>query len=307
LPERQLWYVGDREPSISDVLTIGGAPVDLSSKTVTFKMRALGVTTPLKVNQAVSFKDAGGNWRYDWGATDLDTAGEYLAWLVTTTAGKDNTVQEFVIEVRAHAPGLHAYVELEEFKGTTSLKGQTYADGDIQRALVAASRGIDTALHRRFWLDADAAQVRRYTPRSSASLEVDDLVTLTTLKVDYDGDGIFEQTWVENTDFVLEPLNAPADTKPWETICRHPHSSLSFPYYPRSVELTGKFGWLTVPDGVKQLTTLIASRLVQRTRQAPFGIVAIGPDGASVRAAEIARDPEYAWLVAGLGKTQVLA
>jgi hypothetical protein len=292
---------------MADVLTIAGVPVDLSAKTVTFKMRALGTTT-LKVNQPVSFKDAGGNWRYDWGATDLDTAGEYLAWLVTTTAGKDDTVQEFTIEVRAHAPGTNAYVELEEFKGTTSLKGQTYADGDIQRGLVAASRGIDMALHRRFWPDADAAQVRYYTPRHGGWLEVEDLVTLTTLKVDRDSDGTFEETWVLNTDFVLEPLNAAAESKPFETIRRQPRSGFSgFPCYPRSVELTGKFGWLAVPDGVKQLTTLIASRLVQRTRQAPFGIVAIGPDGAAVRAAEIARDPEYAWLVEGLGKIQVLA
>jgi hypothetical protein len=307
LPERLIWYVGDREPSISDVLTIDGIPVDLSAKTVTFKMRALGVTTPLKVNQPVSAKDANGNWRYDWGATDLDTAGEYLGWLVTTTAGKDDTVQEFSIEVRAHGPLTHAYIELEEFKGTTSLKGQTYADGDIQRAIVAASRGIEKALHRRFWLDADAAQVRTYTPRQAATLEIDDLVTLTTLKHDADGDGTFEETWTLNTDFVLEPLNAAAESYPYETIRLNPRGARFFSCYPRSIELTGKFGWLTVPDGVKQLTTIIASRLVQRTRQAPFGIVNIGPDGAAVRAAEIARDPEYAWLVEGLARIQVLA
>jgi hypothetical protein len=302
MPERLLWYVGDREPSIADVLTIGGVPVPLDTKTVTFKMRALGTTT-LKVNQAVSFKDANGVWRYDWGATDLNTVGEYLAWIETTPS--QDTVQEFSIEVRAHGPLENAYVELEEFKGTTSLKGQTYADGDIQLALVAASRGLDAAFHRRFWLDADAAQVRYYTPRHAAWLEIDDLVDLTSLKTDRDGDGTFEETWVENTDFVLEPLNAPAESKPWETIrCS---GTFWLPSSPRSVELTGQFGWPAVPEGAKQLTTIIAARLVQRTRQAPSGIIAIGPEGAAVRAAAFARDPEYAWLAEGLAKAQVLA
>jgi hypothetical protein len=305
LPERLIWYVGDREPSIADVLTIGGVAVPLDTKTVTFKMRALGTTT-LKVNQAVSFKDANGVWRYDWGATDLDTVGEYLAWIETTP--NQDTVQEFTLEVREHAPGLHAYIELEEFKGTTSLKGQTYADGDIQRALVAASRGIDKAFHRRFWLDEDVDLVRYYSPRHSTWLEIDDLVTLTSLKADRDGSGTFEETWTLNTDFIAEPLNAAAEAKPWETLRWHPLSGFSgFPCYPRSLELTGKFGWPAIPEGVKQLTTIIAARLVQRTRQAPFGIIALGGDGAAVRAADFARDPEYAWLAQGLSRIQVLA
>lgn len=306
MPNRLIWYVGDEDPSAADQITLGGVGVDLTSKTVRFRMRRVGDTT-LKVDELVDFKDANGNWRYDWDSDDLDTAGEYLAWIATTTGARDQTVQEFTLEVRAHGPLQNAYVELEVFKDTASLKGKNYADGDIQNALVAASRGIDEALHRRFWLDADANQVRYYTPRYGGCLEIDDLVVLTSLKCDQDGDGTFEETWTLNTDFILEPLNAAADGKPFERIERHDLATRSFPSWRRSVEVTGQFGWAAVPAGVETLTTLIAARLVQRTRQAPFGIIALGGDGAAVRAAAMARDPEYAWLTDGLQRTQVLA
>ena len=317
MAETPIFFTFNRNPSITEnIVDDQGAPVDLTTSTVKFKAREVG-SPELLVDATATIVGSPtlGNVRYDWTSGDitgpagiLSSSRSALIWWEVTTGGKTQDVAEAVIEIRAHAPGTHAYVELEEFKETTSLKGQTYADRDIQTALVAASRGIEEALERRFWLDPDANQARYYTPKHGRWLDIDDLVTLTTLKASRDGDATFEETWTFNTDFVLEPLNAVADLKPYEKICWNPLSGFpGFPCYPRSVEVTGKFGWLTVPDGVKQLTTLIAARLVQRTRQAPMGIIAIGADGAAVRASEFARDPEYSWLVASLRRTQVLA
>jgi len=188
------------------------------------------------------------------------------------------------------------YVSVSDFKSTVNLAGENFADPDITRALTAASRAVDFATGRRFWIDADANQVRYYSPAAADALWVDDIVTLTTLEVDLGGDGTFEETWTLNTDFTLEPLNAAADSRPWESIRVHPRSGRYFALYPRSVKVTAKFGWAAVPDGIKEATTLVASRLVKRKREAPFGVAGIGFDGSAVRIATT--DPDVAMLLA---------
>lgn len=188
------------------------------------------------------------------------------------------------------------YVSVAALKITMGLAAETFADADLTVAVDAASRGIDGVCNRRFWLDADANQVRYYTPGSADWVAIDDLITATSLLVDKDGDGTFEETWTANTDFVLEPLNAAADSRPWTKICRHPASSRWFPYYyPRSVKLTGKFGWAAIPDPIVEATGILAAKLVKRSREAPFGIASIGLDGSAVRIAR--NDPDVMFLV----------
>lgn len=285
MPDLLVWHVGDRNPSITENITVDGVAFDLTSSTVVFKMRAVGSTT-LKVNAAATIvaPATNGNVRYDWAALDVDTAGTYLVWWEVTTSSKVQAVGEAIIEFRAHSPlASNGYVELEEAKKALSLDSTTYADASVSRAILAASRSIDHHCDRRFWADADSAQVRYYDALSASLARIDDLVTLTTLEVDQGGDGTFEESWTVNTDFVLKPLNAPADGWPYTRIEVNPSSSRYFPGYPRSVKVTGKFGWTAVPAGVKQATTVLAHTLLRREREAPFGVVGVGLDNASVR------------------------
>ncbi len=154
----------------------------------------------------------------------------------------------------------------------------TYADDDIDLAITAASRGIDNLTHRYFYLhDASNDEVFYYSPTSSLHLEIDDLVTLTTLKLDTDGNNTFETTLTVNTDFVLEPLNAVEESRPWERIRIHPNGSYCLPEgYPRSVEVTGRFGWTTVPYEIKQACVILAAQLLKRTKDAAvYGFVSL--------------------------------
>lgn len=304
MSEHLVWTVGNRNPSITETITAGGVVVDLSASTVKFKMRADGSST-LKVDAAATIVSApAGTVRYDWAALDVDTAGLYLCWWEVTTAGKTQDMLEAAIEFRAHAPEENGYIELEELKSSKELTGKNYADLDIQNAILAASRGIDQVLGRRFYPDSDANQVRYYTPTGPGRLWIDDLVTLTELATDSAGGTTFADVWTTNQDFVLEPFQAAASGHPFTHITVHPAGTKRLPCgYPRSVRVTGKFGWAAAPPQVKTLTAIIASRLVKRTREAPAGIIAFGIEGAVVRASAFASDPEYLFLTDGLNRS----
>jgi hypothetical protein len=192
---------------------------------------------------------------------------------------------------------MNEYANGAELKATLELTGETFADPDITLALTAASRAIDNVCDRRFYADADATQVRYYSPDDARILRIDDLVTLTTLVTDPGGDGTFEDAWTLNTDFVLEPLNAAANAHPYTTIAVHPNGSFRLPCsFPRSVKLTGKFGWSAVPEPIKEATMVLASKLMRRAREAPFGVVSVGLEaGAAMRIAR--NDPDVLMLV----------
>lgn len=199
------------------------------------------------------------------------------------------------------------YVTSDELKATLDLSGETFANADIADALETASRVIDKTCKRRFYADANVNQVRYYTPVVTNLLRIDDLVTLTSLKTDPGGDGTFEETWVENTDFVLCPLNPElvdaSVREPWTLIETHPRGSYEFPTrYPRSVQVTGKFGWAAVPSQVSTATTLLAHRFLRRMREAPFAIIGIGIDQLAARLPTT--DPDVALMLKGLVRSK---
>lgn len=197
------------------------------------------------------------------------------------------------------------YITSADVKTALAATGTTYLDADISRAITAASKAIDEACGRFFF--AATGQTRVYTASqmgrwsTDTTLEIDDLTTLTTLKVDQDGDGTYETTWTRGTDFYLDPPNASVDSKPYERVVILPQSGQRFPRWPNAVQVAGDFGWPSVPEEVKQYCVIFTTQLLLRTRQAPFGVLMAGMEiGAVTRISRF--DPDFDRLLGNLAK-----
>lgn len=200
------------------------------------------------------------------------------------------------------------YVTAAALKTTLNI-GSTYADADVAVAVEAASRAVDGYKNVSPGLYATTtSQTRYYTARwGECSLAIDPLNTITTVKVDVDGDGVYETTWTVNTDFVLAPHNAATDGYPYTEIEILSQSGKSFPVWTKGVQIVGLFGWATTPGAVTQASTILAGRLLKRARETPYGIqIVVGDAVAAARLGKI--DPDVAFLLDNLpGTVSLLA
>jgi hypothetical protein len=177
------------------------------------------------------------------------------------------------------------YITRAQFQASKTLTDTTFANEDIDRVIAAASRDIEDATGRKFYIaDPTNDETRYFSPIEPNVLDIDDLATCTSVKLDCDGDGTAETALTRNTDYVLEPLNAASDDAPYDRLRIHPRGSHPLPVeYPRSVEIVGIFGWETVPSKIEMACLLLAGRYLTRGRSAPLGVVGLGPEGAAVR------------------------
>jgi hypothetical protein len=209
-----------------------------------------------------------------------------------------------------------AYVELEDLKRSLELAGESYADEDLTLAISAASSAIEAQTNRTFAIEAEDA-TREYVTSRRASLELGDMAAVSGVAVDRFGDG----TWVslvEGEDFDLLPYNHSDDDQPIQSIQLRQGGQIPsfepYHYYGLSdvqterwptVRVTGRFGWNTVPDPIVAATKILATRLLKRVREAPFGVAGMGADGIAVRIAN--GDPDVAMLVGPYTRRRLLS
>ena len=94
------------------------------------------------------------------------------------------------------------YSNLAAVKNNLGITGTDH-DTKILRFLEAASRAIDLYCDRFF---SSLTATRYITPNDSQLIVVPDLLSVTTLTVDSEGDGTYDgETWTEGTDFILFP------------------------------------------------------------------------------------------------------
>jgi len=166
----------------------------------------------------------------------------------------------------------NGYATLADFQAWAGVTSPTAAeDSRGEMAVMAASRMVDEHTGRFFWT---ASAVTKYaTPVAPDLLLVDDLVSVTTLKTDDDGDGVFETTWAASTDFYLAPRNNAVayPVRPFWEVAVAPGGRYAFiPGRRWHVQIVGTWGWAAVPEMVKLATLIQATRLYKR-KDAPFG------------------------------------
>lgn len=136
------------------------------------------------------------------------------------------------------------YLALNTFKDATGHKNAV-DDTRILAVLDAISRQTELRTGNRFYSET---RTRVYTARESCSLLVDNLLAVTSLKTDGDGDRTYEDTWAA-TDYDLDPANALYESPPapyWE-ICTTPDGDYRFPVgVKRGVQVVGRWGYYEV-------------------------------------------------------------
>lgn len=164
------------------------------------------------------------------------------------------------------------YATLAELKAQMAIEeDDTSRDALLGRALKAASRGIDRATGRRFWLD-ETATTRTYRLPGRVACEadgdvllVDDIGDTTGLLVET-GSGSAYSTF---TGYETTPDNAIADGQPVMGLLR---VSGSWGSSSTRVRVTARFGWPAVPDDVAEACLIQASRLFKR-KDSPEGVM----------------------------------
>jgi hypothetical protein len=161
----------------------------------------------------------------------------------------------------------------------------TIDDALLELSIESSSRDIDAYTERVFYSTGATAVSRVYIPQDIYLVETDDIISVTTIKSDTSGDGVFDQLWAP-TDFQLEPLNGRAggiDT-PFTRI-RAVGEYLWPVYEPRNVnanqagvEVTGVFGFATIPTAIRQATILASLRAYKRY-ESPTGVLGFSDMG----------------------------
>jgi hypothetical protein len=182
---------------------------------------------------------------------------------------------------------VNGYASLADVKAAARIT-DSIDDSLLELSIESASREIDSYTERVFYqTGSEGTPVTRvYVPQDLYVVETDDIISVTTLKTDSNGDGTFDTTF-DASDFQLEPLNGLAGgiETPFTRI-RAVGTYLWPTYEPRnvdanqaSVQVTGVFGFATVPTAVRQACILSALRQYKRY-ESPTGVLGFSDLGA---------------------------
>ena len=171
------------------------------------------------------------------------------------------------------------YIGLEEFKSRLGIT-DTADDYEIQVAIFSATGWINEYCGRAF---NRVTETRTFVPHDIYQLTVDDIVPGAAIQVnvDYDGDGIFEQSWTQGTDYQLYRgkdrfnISSTGVIRPYEKI-RVINSGRTFPFtWPFSplnrVQVITTWGWPSVPWQVPEASRILSADAF-KMKDAPFGI-----------------------------------
>ncbi|MFI5755625.1 phage gp6-like head-tail connector protein [Streptomyces sp. NPDC051569] len=158
------------------------------------------------------------------------------------------------------------YAQLDALKARLDIEvDDTTRDELLGNALAAASRGIDTATGRRFWIDPDPVARTFALAGRTVRDERGDRVLLDDigdepLLVESGSTG----AWTALTDYESSPDNA--------LLRGRPITALSGAWWGAGrIRVTARWGWPQVPDEIREAALIQAARLYRR-KDSPEGV-----------------------------------
>ncbi len=268
-----VFYEGSAElATLTNTFSVSGTPTDPTTVSLAVT-DPLGVTTTYtwaggtvtRTGTGVFTKDipcaTAGTWSYEW--TGTGAASDVIAgtWTVSD------------------APGSDLYCTPEQLKSRAGI-ADSYDDREILAACRSVSRWIDEHCDRVF---ARRTVVQQLETCGFYSLTIPDTVSVTTLKTDDDGDGVYETTW-STSDYELQPVGAATllEARPYTAVAAVGSRTFPIPYGSgrrARAELTGVLGWPALPAAVSEAAAILAGDYLALGGM-KFGVAGYGEYGA---------------------------
>jgi hypothetical protein len=180
---------------------------------------------------------------------------------------------------------VNGYATLAEVKAALRLTDNV-DDALLEGAIEGASRRIDGYCGRWFYKTSQTA-ISIY-PFDYYNIPTNDIAnTSVTVKVSTQGNGVFDQTWTQGTDYQLEPLDASLNGQPYNRIVAIGGKTFPIQVSPNIpyCQVTAQWGWNAIPSDVRQACILLSIRGFARYNAA-LGIVGFNDMAIQVRAVD---------------------
>lgn len=143
----------------------------------------------------------------------------------------------------------------------------TLDDDRVDLIAYQASRTIEEWTGRQFY---PTIATRYFTSRHNDWFSIDDLLSVTTIKQDTDGNRTYDETWA-STDYDLEPYNILDFNKPYQSIALTPDTTVSLAGYTWGIEIAGKWGYYEVTETARSLLNGAISSTTAKTIPVDWG------------------------------------
>jgi hypothetical protein len=163
----------------------------------------------------------------------------------------------------------------------------------LEMAVESASRMIDAECDRNFFSAGTAT--RDFQPNDDYVVDVDDLISIVSVKIDDAGERTFLIT-LATSDYQTEPLNQRVSGNAFPISRLRMVGDYLLPIYKRqaTVRIEGVYGFTPTPIQVTQATVIQASRIFKRL-DSPLGVLGFGAEGGAIRVGKV--DPDVAMLI----------
>lgn len=171
----------------------------------------------------------------------------------------------------------NGYCTLAEVKAALRIT-DSIDDSLLEQAVNSASRMIDQYCNRYFYSTAPN-EVRYFKANDAFNCWIDDCQTITSLKTASTNPVSYDVTW-SNTDYQTIPANTYANGAYQPITGLVAVKNYFFPTWLdiNLVQVTGTFGWASVPDPIKLACIIQASRLFKRL-ESPLGVAGVSDLG----------------------------